>query len=69
MLMAGITMTDELEELNANFEDQADKRSAEITRKSEDALANAHKSESTAADALADAARRIERLAEKLERD
>ncbi len=68
MVMAGISMTDELEELRENLEEQADKRSAEITRKSENAMASAEKSESTAADALADAAKRIERLAEKLER-
>ena len=66
MVMAGISMTDELEELSENLEDQAEKVNADIRRDSQDALASAQKSEVTAADALADAARRIERLAEKL---
>jgi len=66
LVMAGITMTDELDELRENLDTQAEALSAEIRKKGEDALAAAQKSESTAADALADAARRIERLAERL---
>jgi len=66
MVMAGIAMTDELEELRQNLETQAEKLSADIRRKSETALAGAQKSETSATDALANAARRIEKLAEKL---
>jgi len=69
MVMAGITMTDELEELKDNLDVQAEALSAEIRKKGEDALAKAMKSENTAADALADAARRIERMAERLNDD
>lgn len=69
LVIAGVTMTDELEELRENMETQADALSAEIRKKGEEALADAQKSESTAADALADAARRIERLAERLNED
>jgi cell division protein ZapA len=69
MVIAGITMTDELEELQENLESQAEALSSEIRKKGEKALAEAQKSESTAADALADAARRIERLAERLNED
>jgi len=67
LVMAGISMTDEMEEMRENLEGQAETATAELRRASEDALASAQKSEITAADALADAARRIEKLAEKLQ--
>ncbi|MBL4852774.1 MAG: cell division protein ZapA [Robiginitomaculum sp.] len=67
LVMAGITMTDEMEEMRENLEGKAETATADIRRDSEDALAAAQKSEITAADALADAARRIEKLAEKLQ--
>jgi len=66
LVMAGISLVDELQEVRGNLDEQAEKMSAEMRRKSEDAVASAQKTETTAADALADAARRIERLAEKL---
>jgi len=76
LVMAGITMTDEMEELRENLEGAAETATAELRRETEDALAaaqkleaTAQKSEVSAADALADAARQIERLAEKLQQD
>ncbi len=67
LVMASITLSDEMEELREDLESRAETATAELRRKSEDAIAAAQKSEITAADALADAARRIERLAEKLQ--
>ncbi len=67
LVMAAITMSDEMEEMREDLEGQAQSATADLRRQSEDALAGAQKSESTAADALADAAKRIERLAEKLQ--
>lgn len=76
LVMAGITMTDEMEEMRENMEGAAETATAELRRETEDALAtaqkleaSAQKSETSAADALADAARKIERLAEKLQQD
>ncbi len=69
LVMAGIAMTDELDELTQNLEAQAREMNAELRKESEAALAGAQKSETTAADALADAAKRIEKLAEKLSSD
>ncbi|HHI88831.1 MAG TPA: cell division protein ZapA [Hellea balneolensis] len=69
LVMAGITLADELDELNANIDSRTEDISNELRRKSEAAQAQAEKSQMNAADALADAARRIEELAEKLQRD
>lgn len=76
LVMAGITMTDEMEELRENLESAAESATENLRRETEDALAaaqkleaQAQKSEVSAADALADAARQIEQLAEKLQRD
>ncbi len=66
LVMAGITMTDELEELSENLEEQAEKLNADMRRDSQRTLKLAQKSEISAADALEDAARRIERLAKRL---
>jgi len=74
LVMAGITMTDEMEEMRENLEGEAESATSELRRETEDALAaaqkleaKAQKSEVSAADALADAAKQIERLAEKLQ--
>ena len=67
LVMAGLGMTDELEELRENAQSEAQTANAEILQESEDALAAAQMSEVSAADALADAARQIERLAAKLQ--
>ena len=69
LVMAGISMTDELQEIGDNIEEQAATLSSDIQRKSETVFAKAQKSEASAVDALADAARRIEKLAENLARD
>jgi len=76
LVMAGITMTDEMEEMRENQEGLAETATKELRRETEDALAAAQKleaaaqkSEVSAADALADAAKQIERLAEKLQQD
>ncbi len=76
LVMAGITMTDEMEELRENMEGAAESVTAELRRETEDALASAQKleasaqkSEVSAADALADAARQIEQLAAKLQQN
>lgn len=66
LVMAGITMIDEIEELRENQNAQAQALSEDIRRESEESLAEARKTEMSAADALADAARRIEKLAERL---
>ncbi|MBL4870159.1 MAG: cell division protein ZapA [Robiginitomaculum sp.] len=68
LVMAGIGMTDELEEVSESVEDQARALSVEMQKKSEVAVASAQKSELNASSALADAAQRIEKLAEKLAR-
>lgn len=67
LVMAGITMTDEMEEMRENLESQAESATEELRRESADVLAAAQKSEVSAADALADAAKQIERLAAKLQ--
>ncbi|MCF6221464.1 MAG: cell division protein ZapA [Robiginitomaculum sp.] len=76
LVMAGITMTDEMEELRENMEGAAESATAELRRETEDALASAQKLEASAqktevsaADALADAARQIEQLAAKLQQN
>lgn len=70
LVMAAISMTDELEESRQNLEGQARELSDEMQRETETALADAQAevqaTETTAADALVDAARQIERLAAKL---
>lgn len=69
MLMAGITLTDELEDAGNQTEEQAESLAADIRKASEDALTLAREKEVTAADSLLDAAERIEKLAERLSRE
>ncbi len=69
LVMAGITLTDELEELNENSQEQAEKLSEKIRKDSEAALITAQHNELRASDSLIDAAQRIEKLAEKLSRN
>jgi len=66
MVMAGITMLDELEEMNKSVDTEVDKRVVDLRKESSAALKAATKSESTATDSLLSAAERIERLAQKL---
>ncbi len=66
LVMAGITLSDELDELSGDLEGRAEALSAEFRKESKQALSSAKRAETTSADALIKAARRIERLAEKL---
>ncbi len=66
MVMAGITMLDELEEMNKSVDTEVDKRVVDLRKESSAALKAATRSESTATDSLLSAAERIERLAQKL---
>jgi len=66
MVMAGITMLDELEEMNTSVDTEVDKRVVDLRKESSAALKAAAKSESKATDSLLSAAERIERLAQKL---
>lgn len=66
LVMAGISMMDELEEAREGIADQAREMSNALQRQSEDDLQEARASEASAADALVDAARQIEKIADKL---
>ncbi len=67
LVMAGITLADELDELNEDLDGRAKTLSAEFARESRQAVSAAKRSEKSASDALLRAAKRIERLAERLE--
>ncbi len=69
LVMAGITLADELDEINSDIDNRTEEASRELQRQSQEALANAEQAELGAADVLADAARRIEQLAAKLKQD
>lgn len=69
MVMAGITMLDELEEMNGAVDAEVDKRVVDLRQESAMALKAATQSESEATDSLLSAAERIERLAAKLSGD
>jgi len=66
LVMAGITLTDELEEVNESAHDQAEKIAAKFRKDSEAKLLEAQRNELQASDSLLDAAQRIEKLAERL---
>ena len=66
LLMAGITLLDELEDVIGAVDTQAEELAANIRKASEDALTEARRKEVSAADSLIDAAQRIERLASRL---
>lgn len=66
LVMAGITMTDELDELQKNISAEADKLAADVKKDSEAALRSASKNERDATNGLLSAAQRIEALAAKL---
>lgn len=69
LLMAGITLLDELEDVSGNVDIQAEELAANIRKASEDALTEARKKEVSASESLLEAAQRIERLAGRLSRD
>ena len=66
LVMAGITMLDELEEMNKSVDNEVDKRIGTLRKETEAATRLVSKTETKAADSLLDAAVRIERLAERL---
>jgi len=66
MVMAGITMLDELEEMNSAVDSEVDKRVLDLRKESTAAVKAATRSETKAADSLLSAAERIERLAKRL---
>lgn len=68
MLMAGITLLDELEDSSESVDAKAESMASELRKASEDAISLARKREGTAADSLVEAAERIERLAARLSR-
>lgn len=66
MVMAGLTMTDEIAEMQAGVDAQAEAVTKEIRADADLARRSAAQSEMDAANALSDAAKRIEKLAAKL---
>lgn len=69
LLMAGITLLDELEDASGAVDTKAETLASDIRKASEEALTSARRKEVTAADSLIDAAQRIERLASRLGAD
>lgn len=68
LVMAGITMTDELEELGSSVEVEAEKMAKNIRKESNSALAASRRNEKRAAESLSNAAKKIEQIAERLSR-
>jgi len=66
LVMAGITLTDELDDAQNSLEAEAEKLAANIKKDSEAALRHASKSNRDATSGLLSAAERIEALAAKL---
>ena len=66
LVMAGITMTDELDELQNNLNAEAEKLAADVKKESEAAQRSASRNEREATGSLLSAAERIEALAAKL---
>jgi cell division protein ZapA len=66
LVMAGITLLDELDDVGTSVEDRVDARIGEVKKEHAEAVKMAEQTESQAASSLMDAAARIERLAEKL---
>jgi len=66
MVMAGITMMDELDEMQGNVTQQAEKLSLNVRKESEAAKAKAARVERKATDTLIDTAERIEAMVERL---
>ena len=66
LVMAGITLSDELDDVTGNISGEAEKMTAQMRKDSEAALAAAKSSEYKATDSLIKAAERIELLAARL---
>lgn len=66
LVMAGITLLDEIEDPTSKVELQIEERLGDMTKKLEIATQERDTTETEAVDGLMNAARRIERLAERL---
>ena len=66
MVMAGITMMDELDELQGNISEQAERMALDVRKESDAAKAHAARVERKATDTLIDTAERIEAMVTKL---
>jgi len=66
LVMAGITLLDELEDVGTSVEDRVETRIGEIKKEHTQAVKAVEQTEAQAASSLRDAAVRIERLAEKI---
>lgn len=66
MVMAGITMMDELDELQGNVSEQAERMALDVRKESETAKAQAARAERKATDTLVDTAERIEAIVQRL---
>ena len=68
MVMAGITMMDELDELQGNITQQAERLSQDIRKESDAAKAHAVRVERKASNTLIDTAERIEAIVSRLDK-
>jgi len=68
LVMAGITMMDELEDTDSLVEQKAERLAADVRKASEDAVNAARRQQSEAAGSLLQAAKHVEKLAKKLRR-
>ena len=68
MVMAGITMMDELDEMQGNINEQAERMALNLRKESETAKANAAQVEKKATDTLIDTAERIEAMVDRLDK-
>lgn len=66
MVMAGITLLDELEDINANLDAQVDRKIGELRSENDRLQSSTDRLEAKSLSALEDAAEQIERLAAKL---
>ncbi len=66
LVMAGITLLDELEDLNNSVDAQVDTRIGDLRKENADILRHSGRTEAKASESLLDAASRIERIAEKI---
>jgi len=68
LVMAGITLTDELDEFSGNIEAQVEKVTTNIRKESETAIAQSEESSQEATASLMKAADRIDAIASRLAR-
>ena len=66
LVMAGITLLDELEDIEGKAERKAEALAADVRKAGEEAITRAQSQQADAADSLLKAARRIEALTESL---